>query len=506
MPQRITLTIRIALILGGSIGARAVGAPAADSRLPMPPDDARRKSVAELQKLFKAEYADTSPDARRSLAGKLFKQAENSSDDPTARFVFLRESRDLFAKCGDARDAVDAGRKIEDLYQVAGATTELEALTSARSASRGPDAAIEFGYAALAVAETALRDNNIPDAAKAIKEAETANIQATSPLGLRILAMSRRVHAAQGAAVELDQALRKLRTAPTDPHADLVAGREYCFDYGNWEMGLPFLAKCGDAKVAQVATAEAGHPETMADTVALADAWWNLPESSGIDHARSHARAAFWYRRVLDGAQGLQRTLAERRIAEADASGGSPALDLLALVNPRASAVNGTWRLNADGLVSGAEQFGRVEIPYRPPAEYDFRIVFARQSGNRMIDQLCRIGDTSFTWELEYDGTCGAIGQLAGPDVSGEVLRSEPIAIQNAHRYTSIVSVRKNRIAAYLDGKLLLSFDPQKYQISFYSGWTLNHPEYLGIGEVDSTILFYSVEVTEVGGRGTILR
>lgn len=66
----------------------------------------------------------------------------------------------------------------------------------------------------------------------------------------------------------------------------------------------------------------------------------------------------------------------ERRIAEANKHAAPSTLDLLALVDPAKDAVSGSWKTNEEGLVGGPGDLTRIELPYEPPEEYDFRVTF----------------------------------------------------------------------------------------------------------------------------------
>src|SRR5262249_451802 len=63
-----------------------------------------------------------------------------------------------------------------------------------------------------------------------------------------------------------------------------------------------------------------------------------------------------------------------------DAARWQQAIKLLPVVEIAKDRVHGTWEKKDGALVSGPEQRARIEIPYIPPAEYDFRIAFTRNS------------------------------------------------------------------------------------------------------------------------------
>jgi hypothetical protein len=56
-------------------------------------------------------------------------------------------------------------------------------------------------------------------------------------------------------------------------------------------------------------------------------------------------------------------------------------VNLLSLVSPPQDATAGTWTLANGVLTSDKASPARIEFPYRPPVEYDLRIVFTRNDG-----------------------------------------------------------------------------------------------------------------------------
>jgi hypothetical protein len=71
-------------------------------RLPVPDQASQLKAEKTIKDLFRTEYAKKKSADQVELAGKLLKQAEETNDDSTGRFVLLREARDIAARAGDA--------------------------------------------------------------------------------------------------------------------------------------------------------------------------------------------------------------------------------------------------------------------------------------------------------------------------------------------------------------------------------------------------------------------
>ena len=126
-----------------------------------------------------------------------------------------------------------------------------------------------------------------------------------------------------------------------------------------------------------------------AAVVRLADGWWDAA-SSLRDPARRHVQlhAVALYKLVLETSSGLRRVAIEKRIDEVASFDHSPVVNLMQFIDPQRDALHGIWRMEQNGLLSDDGQYARFRIPYQPPDEYDFRIVFTRVEGNNDVCQL----------------------------------------------------------------------------------------------------------------------
>lgn len=88
-----------------------------------------------------------------------------------------------------------------------------------------------------------------------------------------------------------------MKSNPDDPAANLVVGKWKCFQEGDWESGLPLLAKSGDETLAKLAKQELLRSgESVDDRLALGDAWWNAAEKAGPSEKADYlGRAYDWY-------------------------------------------------------------------------------------------------------------------------------------------------------------------------------------------------------------------
>jgi hypothetical protein len=106
-----------------------------------PPDDAQREAESLVRTIYKSDYAKRTPADLSALAQKLIQQGRETKDDPAARFVLLREARDLATQAGDAVTALDAVEATAAFFTVNAIEEKLAALGKVEAAATSPDLA-----------------------------------------------------------------------------------------------------------------------------------------------------------------------------------------------------------------------------------------------------------------------------------------------------------------------------------------------------------------------------
>jgi hypothetical protein len=125
---------------------------------------------------------------------------------------------------------------------------------------------------------------------------------------------------------DVKQALDNLDHDLLRERANLTVGQYYCFFKGQWDRGLPMLARADDSEIADLAQADLNGPSGAEDQVRLGDRWWNLAERfEQATRDRVRMRAVHWYRLAFPQLPaGLLRSKTEIRIREADKDAGRP--------------------------------------------------------------------------------------------------------------------------------------------------------------------------------------
>lgn len=295
---------------------------AAPAPVKPPAAAAYQQALKEIEEVFKTDYADRRPEGRQALADKLLEQAEDAAAVDASRYVLYREAARLAAGVGDVAAVQRAADQLESLYAVDALALRAELIDAIATSAR-PDAQRQLVEALLDLAERGLEQDNVGAATKALTRAQSV-ARAVNDAVLLTLATQRLalVGALQLEAPRTAEARKVLEKSPDDRAANGTVGRQLAIYKGDWDAGLPYLAKGDVAALADVAARElaikdiaAAEPKTVA---AIADAWWDAAEGLvGLQQPPVREHAAGLYELCVDRLDGIARKKAEQRIATA---------------------------------------------------------------------------------------------------------------------------------------------------------------------------------------------
>lgn len=312
-----------------------------DIKLPIPSAAEQKKAEAEVRAVFKEEFSKKDREGKRTLAKRLFGEAQDEKNTSASRYAVLLLSRDLASESLDIDTLFKSIESIEKLYDVAkpalaGATftnnlngLKIEALNKAQKTVASADDSAILGDAYLKVAEDALSEKVFEDAQSAAQASEKYGRSAKSP------GIADRASTLQKEISELwkeDEEFGRVITMKIDdPAAKLVKGRYFLFVAGDEKDSLQFLIGCSDEGLKNVAKLEQGAPSTPEGMMGVGEAWYTLAgkESSLVQKRRYKERAYKWFDLALKDAGGIQRTKIEKRLSELGPKASGPVTGLV---------------------------------------------------------------------------------------------------------------------------------------------------------------------------------
>ena len=482
--------------------------PARPGRLPVPEEAKQREAEKAIRELFKSEYGKKTAADRKALARSLLDQAEKSGDDAAVRFVLLREAREVAIQASELELAFQAVDSVVKLFDVESSPLKSAVLAAAAKSAKSPEDFALLTERHLKLAEDAALADNYDAADKAATAAgQTARRSGNASLVSKSTAKSKEIAEAKSKFESLKKARDILAQNPLDPAANLEVGLFMCLVKGDWDNGRDLLAKGSDPKFKAAAERDLAQPGQSVEQILVGDAWWDLAETekNGSRKERLQARARHWYEQAAPGAPSLARVKIEKRLESMEPVVPG-AINLLRFIDPAKDSVAGGWSFREGKLWSDNTRFGRLEIPYEPPAEYDFRIVFTRHEGSGDAQQFLTRSKKAFVWSLgagsgPFFAGFGAYRNIWVDQAGNPWSAPLPEGLSNGRTYTSLVQVRKDGAKGFLDGRLikeLKSFD----DLSNHALMNLRSESVLGVGSYQSIVSFQKIELVEVSGKG----
>ncbi|NQU26399.1 MAG: hypothetical protein HQ567_34370 [Candidatus Nealsonbacteria bacterium] len=307
--------------------------PPVAKKLPPPDPDTKRGKVKEIREIYRDEFAGATDGAKKAaLARQLSSTGEDTKGNPVDRFVLFEMAIDLATEAGDLSRALAIIDRIDQLYAVDGMGMKAAALsTVAKKILTRPGSSAMDQEIVLLAGELQAEALSRGDVASAGKFVRIAIPAARKLKDKRLLAqLQESLDELDGLQKRYDlaqKAVEALERTPDHPKANEVAGAWYCFIAGDWNKGLPWLAKAEDTALAALAKQDLAGPTKPAEQVAMGDQWYEIADKrKGLESSRLEARASYWYKQALPNLAGLEARRLEKRLSEMGVSMGDYAL------------------------------------------------------------------------------------------------------------------------------------------------------------------------------------
>lgn len=281
----------------------------APARLPPPEPARQREEESAIQAAYKDLYAKNTPTERQALIKTLLGRGTGKLDGPEARYVLLKEARELSVRAGEVELALQAVSAMAAGFEVDGEGERSAVLSRLQRSVATPQAARALADALLKLAEEALAGERHEEAQRFSGRVEPPALQTgDAPFVERAREQVRRITDLCQEAAPIRRSFAALAADPADPEANTAVGRYYCLVADNWAKGLPRLAKGEDQKLKALALKELAPPAAIADWVALGDGWAECAGGLSGRYRRSAVqRAMGYYQKASEQAAGPER-------------------------------------------------------------------------------------------------------------------------------------------------------------------------------------------------------
>ncbi len=523
--QFICFFLGVALLLGSN---SAPGAADPVERAPVPDDAAQRKAREIVRDLYGREYEEAKTATERTaLAKKLIGVAADTDEDPAARFVLLEIAKDVAVLAEDAEAALGAIDRLAERFEVDPVAMKVACLEAIGAPGLASSSVTAFAERVLALADEFLEQDRFEAADRLYAVArEAVRKTRNSRLEARVGARIERLDARRAAHAEYETAIARLDEKPTDPAANLTAGRYLCVLRGDWERGLPMLALGGDPTLQELAERDLNRPADGQAQAALGDAWWEYAqESDEAERETWLGRARLWYRRALDRVESdllkqrietrLPRPEEEppRRAARKPAAERIPRgkwVDLLAAVDVERDRVAGEWKRDEAGLSVAASRFARFMLPALVDGSYDLEVEFTRTTGLDTIAFTLPFGLHRCLLGLScWEGRCAGLSMVDGRFSNNNSSTRRPGTLTNGKRYALLVRVQwageLAAVAVLLDGEPYLAWKGKRTLLRIHKDWRIPELGRLGVATNECSLTLHAVRLRLVKGVATLL-
>jgi hypothetical protein len=332
-------TFEFALLLAS---CSVLTAQEANIKWPVPSPDDAVEAINNVRDIFTDEYDQAkNVDQKSALASRLV-QIANSNQDALGNYGLLVEAKRFAVEAESVALANQVIDRFDAKFEIDALLMRAKTLYALSMATRSADVRKQIVDSADALVTDALAENRIELAGKTVKFAIgiarsarlTVMISKLSKRGQHITKLDREFQ-------RVAKALTLLGMVPTDPDANLTAGRWHCFVQEQWEQGVPMLALGSDEELKKLAIDDLSAPANDDERIRLGDQWWELGENSkGPEQAAIWRHAATWYRLALPSATGIQEKKLELRIAK---TGIKPVQDKpVPVANPTSVSLDGS--------------------------------------------------------------------------------------------------------------------------------------------------------------------
>jgi hypothetical protein len=358
---------------------------AAQQKAAVPGEQAQQAAQKVAGELYSGRFRQAKTTAEKTtLAKEIIDAALKVKDGSADQYVLLKIARDMAAGAGDAPTALRAVEKTVERFDVPGAKLTAETLQAAARKASTSSQQKAVAEAVVSIVD-AVADEGEYDLALSLCELARAPAQKSKQYSLAkdLTAKIEELKKRQRTSQEYRDALAVLEKDPTDPAANLAAGRHLCFVKGDWDGGVPMLALGSDAELKAAATKDLGGAKSADEEAALGDAWWALAEKlPGPERDTLRLRAGFWYRQAEPGlAGGLAGLKVKQRLAELSKLGADvptpspkaaagPPLAVAPFDEKQAKSLQAQWSKHLKAPVVVANSIG-MKFMLIPPGEFD---------------------------------------------------------------------------------------------------------------------------------------
>lgn len=178
--------------------------------------------------------------------------------------------------------------------------------------------------------------------------------------------------------------------------------------------------------------------------------------------------------------------------------------NLIPLIDPARDSIAGKWQLQDGKLLSDKTVRAILQIPYHPPEEYDLIVEFTQVKKARHIFLILSGSNVQFVYQMGHDNSAGF--EMISGKRSSKSEATKPFAFDADKKYRATIKVRKDRVSAYVDDKLISELTTDFHDLSISPTWAIRDRRAIAVTADETFNVYSSITVTEISGPGEVVR
>jgi hypothetical protein len=254
----------------------------------------------------------------REIADKLLRMASDGKDDSALLYVIYREARQQAVLADDYDKALKICDESAEAFDVDVWEQKVEAAHEASEAAKNGSQRKAIAQLTQTLAEQLVLAGRYDLASDVISVGVTAAARSReAELGKSLRQQRDQIWQTKRRAVEAQVWVERLKSDPDNGEMNQRYGSFLCFDRGDWDTGIPHLAKGTNATLRRAAEKDEAASRAEAEQGAAFDGWCDAVEVVDRDHRDAvRKRALYWASLAAAHTSGLARSQLESRMAE----------------------------------------------------------------------------------------------------------------------------------------------------------------------------------------------
>lgn len=318
MRNSFSLCVLVAMLCGTAWGA---------AKTPVPDAAEQKAAIASVKEVFKSELASAKhAEQMADVAERMLAELQDETSSAVSDYVLLTQAHGLAVKGLRPTLSLRIVQMISDRYDVDQHALMVQTLKDLAKTPTDKEYHQALAAQALSVASEQIAAERFDTAKDCYDVVSSIGLKLKSAdLGKKAVAGRTDLAELKKLADKLPMARMAVENKTDDAAANDTVGKYEILVKGDWNVGLPLLAKSADSAIKPVAEldlklVDAEAPASSEEADAISQRWWELSQKQTLPRLKQQfkLRAGQWAEYAAPELKGFSRTRAEQRLTESE--------------------------------------------------------------------------------------------------------------------------------------------------------------------------------------------